>query len=578
MTRQSGPNLNTLGEFFMQFRTKKLALALGAAFSAVAAVPAFALAPASYTPPNNNVPNGPGGSAIEVFISGASAQDTGLRAVIARMCTVGTLDRYDLGSTQAAFYCTPLTTLGLSKTQLIIYKSSDKGSGNGVLPLVSPGSNVAFLKMGDIKTLGACTTTSTSSSVTVSGDALGVPAYTVRTCVTSGTISNIVNWSVKPDGGLSDVEPPFFTTGATTGITPASANSVTFGFIVSKNLYRALQRAQGLTGGTDTSADTNNNSSVTGITTLPIQDNEANMPSLTRDTIASLFSGITTDWNSLVVATSTTASSALNTFSGADNASDTSHPAPSDHNVYIARRVPSSGTEKSAELFLFGGTTGGSDDGLGFVPANGFPAFCNAHAIPMISNGTLPNADLESVCTTPAGQTVFAGSATGNVRNCVSNHYTGNRWAIGIVSTESAFATGNSWRFIKIDGQSPSLLNVGLNRYKHWVSQSANTPSYARNTDAASVVSTVFTNLGSQGVLKAVNQSLFQPWGAGSLFALQENGATPDAPPNTMAQVQANPGLPLTRAALGSTDNCQQPLYLSPVQINLNTSPNGTQF
>jgi len=531
----------------MKFRMKTLCAAVGAALSTTAGLPALALPPGSYSP----------ATTTDVYISGASAQDQGLRAVIARLCVPGTLDRYDNGSNQTAFLCQAAPAAGVTTANLAVYKSSVAGSGNGVLPLLGTGAALPFLNFTTISALGACTSTSTVASVTISGDTLGVPSYTARDC-TSRT--DLTTTSVRPDGGLSDVEPPLFTTKDVSGLTYSSANSVTFGVIVSRNLYRALQKAQGLDWST-TSADTNNTSSVSGIATLPVNDNEANMPSLTRDTIASVFSGQYSSWDALAVATGTT-SVALTTFNG-NEPGVTNQPAPADKTAYVARRVPTSGTQKASEIFFFGGTAGGSDDGLGFVPPNGYPTGCNPTALSFDISPVQPNADSEAKCTTPAGQRVFNGSGTGNVRNCVSNHYAGVRWAIGIASTESAYATSNSWRFIKIDGQAPSLLNVYKNKYKHWVAQSANKPEYFSSLSAnkQGAVGAIFAALGSQSVLRAVNLSLVQPFGAGSLFALVENGASPDPLPVTQAQIQANPGLPLTRALLGTTDNCQLPQY-----------------
>ncbi|MEO8038009.1 MAG: hypothetical protein ABI794_04525, partial [Betaproteobacteria bacterium] len=444
-------------------------------------------------------------------------------------------------------------------------KSAVAGSGNGVLPLLGTGSTLAFLNLNTIAAVDVCTT-STVASVTVAGDALGVPSYTAQNC---GSATNLTTTNVRPDGGLSDVEPPFFTNKDSSSLERVSANSVTFGVIVSKNLYRALQRAEGLNFST-TTPDTTLTSSVTGIASVPVNDNEANMPSLTRDVVASVFSGQFSDWSSLKVASGTNAP-ALTTFDGTDPAIGTNaavpKPAPADTTAYLARRVPSSGTQKASELFFFGGTSAVDDDGLGL--GNGAPAYCNPTALVFDVSPSQPNADAESICTAPGGQRVFNGSGTGNVRNCVSNHWTGNRWAVGIASAESGYSTANNWRFIKIDGYAPSLLNVYTNKYKHWVSQSANKPAYFSSLSAnkQNAVNSVFAGLSSQGVLKAVNQTLAQVWGAGALFALQENGAVPNPLPVTQAKIQANPGLPLTRALLGTTDNCQLPQYTSETQI-----------
>jgi|GEM_PF-3565889 len=551
----------------MKFRLKTMRAAVTAAIGAAAAMPAFALPPTSYVP----------GTTLNIYLSGASAQDAGLQATIARLCSPGTLDRYDISSTQAAFLCTPSTTFNVgTATTVAIFKSSVAGSGNGVVPLIGTGAALSFASFTASGTHVALSTTtcpisgsSPTASITISGDSLGVPSYTVRSCNTTVTLPT----SVKPDGGLSDVEPPLFTTKSTSSISAASANAVTFGVVVSRNLYRALQQAQSLDYST-TTADTSASSTITGIATLPVNDNEANMPSLTRDTIASLFSGQYATWDKLQVA-SGTSSVALTTYAGNEPGVVTNKPAPTDINVYVARRVPSSGTQKGSEIFFFGGTAGGSNDGLGL--SNGYPAGCNATALGFLTSTNHPAADSETNCSTGLTlQTVFEGSGSGNVRNCIANHYADNRWAIGILSAETFYTGTNSQtaknlRFIKIDGYSPSLLNVYTNKYKNWVAQSANKPTgYIPSTNAANGRDAIFKALGSQSVLKAVNGTLNQVWGSGALFALVENGAVPDPLPVTQSQVQANPGLPLTKALLGTTDNCQLPQY--------GTSTSGTPF
>jgi len=68
---------------------------------------------------------------------------------------------------------------------------------------------------------------------------------------------------------------------------------------------------------------------------------------------------------------------------------------------------------------------------------------------------------------------VFAGLGTGDVRECLDGHAQFNRWAIGILSTENVGNNGNrKFRFIKVDGSAPTLLNAYLGRWPHVTEQS----------------------------------------------------------------------------------------------------------
>src|SRR5262249_22494753 len=192
-------------------------------------------------------------------------------------------------------------------------------------------------------------------------------------------------------------------------------------------------------------------------------DNETNMPSLSKETISALLAGNLTDWGLLRGQTGT----ALGT-SGS-----------SDMTVYVARRQPSSGTQHAAEIFFLSGSN----------PTDGSHSTkCNTSARQMVASTGTGAADAEATACPPSGtppQITFQGSGTGNVRQCLSNHDANSRYAIGIISTETPYTSadnnseqGKNLRFVKIDGYSPSLINVATGRYKYWVEQSSQTPAY----------------------------------------------------------------------------------------------------
>src|SRR5262245_42748999 len=105
----------------MQFRKSALSAAVGMACAAVGGE-ALALDPSLFTP----------ASTVEVYVSGASAQDEGVKAAIARICADNSLDLYQFDANNRAFFCSVIPSLfpSISKTQIVIYKSSVGGSGN----------------------------------------------------------------------------------------------------------------------------------------------------------------------------------------------------------------------------------------------------------------------------------------------------------------------------------------------------------------------------------------------------------------------------------------------------------------
>jgi hypothetical protein len=67
----------------------------------------------------------------------------------------------------------------------------------------------------------------------------------------------------------------------------------------------------------------------------------------------------------------------------------------------------------------------------------------------------------------PAGN-VSAGTGTGDVRDCLDAHERFNRWAVGILSTENIGNNGNrEFRYVKVDGLAPTLLNAHAGRWTH---------------------------------------------------------------------------------------------------------------
>lgn len=204
------------------------------------------------------------------------------------------------------------------------------------------------------------------------------------------------------DGGFSDVEwqlaaELFGEKGedfmANVEVLPAFVGQA-FGVAVSQQLYLALQAKQKADGLIDAGCAAGDYS-------------PACQPSLSRADVASLING--------------------NEFSAAKAGLGALIDSDATDEVVYCRRPATSGTQTSAEVFFLGKTCA-TGDLVGAFPV-----------IPEI------NADYGSY-------RVSVNSSTGNVRTCLNAT---NTYAFGIVSGENEpLATGQNWRYVKLDGVS----------------------------------------------------------------------------------------------------------------------------
>lgn len=486
----------------------KISAAVTAAMAGLVASTAFALPASQY----NSTP----GDTLDVFIGGASAQDGALERLYRNACDVNTLDIYRT-SNQRVMFCR-ISNAGVpgfpvAGQKIAIHKTSVGGSGNGVQPVANQ-TNLAFIDMAAIKAgTIACDVGTAIPAETVAG--VTFAGYTNRNnCGTVGTRNAV------PDAGISDVEPALVGASAAeiSRLNVQSQNAVVWGIPVTEALRNALQQVQGLTVGAE---------------------DEANMPSLTYAQLSSVYNGGIADWSQIVSSNGTPLPGAVTT-------------PPSDTQVYLCRRVPTSGTQASFEVHMLrqrcvSGVAGmlvGNDGGV-------------------VGNGT-----------------VNEGSGTGDVKNCLVTHDGANRWAVGLFSTEnvessatSAVNDGNVWRFIKMNGHAPTLLNVANGKWDFFTEQSIQW----RNASSGNALSglkltlmqDVSVNAGSPSIIRALNNGFQHSFGAGGVMALITNGWTPTMPsasnPLTASQVATNPVLTSTRSPTGAPNNCQPPVTFFPV-------------
>ncbi len=251
----------------------------------------------------------------------------------------------------------------------------------------------------------------------------------------------------------------------------------------------------------------------------------ADMPSLTFEHVTGLFSANIKKWDQL----SDTSGVKLN------------NPlllTPSGIEVNICRRVASSGSQKTTEVVFLNNP-------------------CAADAAL-----SMPTQD---------GINVFEGSGSGNVRACLASRDDENQYAIGLLSTESVPALADKYRYVKIDGNAPNLLNTTQSDYKFWAT---NTLQYNANIsgDPLEVSLKLVSSLQNVDVVKEINKLFVMwkgtanEWDGGYLTPTPNaDGTLPTAPSAapagilTAAEVRANPVNATSKQLLGDVKNCQLP-------------------
>lgn len=227
----------------------------------------------------------------------------------------------------------------------------------------------------------------------------------------------------KPAGGFSDVEARLFPQSIGGGDVSAFGTEAdayvgqAFGVVVSTNLYRVLQTAQGVTAAQIT-ADT--------------AFDPALAPNITKAQYTSIItkqagSAYQTDWSPLL---------------GAAGAGK---------KVVLVRRVATSGTQASSNAFFLSNNCAAAVGGS-LVPAG-------------VADTVLGSFE------------VAEGSSTGNVKTAITAANTAGNFAIGVVSVENdwrldlaaeianpAAAKNSSYRFVKIDGTHPEAGDVANGR------------------------------------------------------------------------------------------------------------------
>lgn len=480
------------------------------------------------------------GDTMEIYLAGASAQDIALERLFRLQCEAESLDIYRAGGNQRALFCRIATTeTGFQDfpqhQKVVLYKSSVGGSGNGVGPLVI-GYRVEFINLGEMKAHAA--------DLYPANRQKSYPAEKLFAEYTEHQCTNPKPAFALPDVGISDVEPILFARNYGLDeerlkvLDVRSANAVIFGVPVSLALRDALQAAQFPVDHHchPQSPKYTASAGIEGRGDVSNVESEACMPSLSRVQIASIFSGMLTQWDKIVNARGYPLA-AQNVDAGQIQSPPTVTP-PSDSRIFLCRRVDTSGTQASYELFFLG------DRCIGGV--RGFA---------------------------PASTTVTLGSGTSDVKKCLNDRHESNRWAVGIFSTENvAKLEQDNWRFIRMDGVAPTLINTFNGRWPFFVEQTIQWRGERSGKPLRGwelkLIERIAREAGNPTVIAALNQGFRHSWGDGGVMALNTNGFQPPLPrpehPVNESSLRENPVLPVTHAPMGYPNNCNPALATFP--------------
>lgn len=479
---------------FARGRRAQLAAAIAAL---LAAQGAYALAPAATE-----------AATLKVFLTGGGAADGNLEATVKGLLNAGTIDTYTYGGDKRSFWAVSGT----------LKAGTTLSSPGGSLTPIPANTTIAFYK----RTLGAAfTSTTVAENVTI--EHLKVSTATATATpnvynVAAGSVAEGQLQLIKSDAGYSDTPVDLFAAPVNVpdGVTPPSLaaiqtlkvlpiNVALHGVAVTKGLRDLLQAQQGLSVG---------------------NESEANIPSLSRSAIASIYQGRITNWSQLVY-NGTPLN--LNAIPGQSFSDD----------VYVIPRSPGAAIQASINARIL--NTPSNPGAFG-------PARQNLSFAPYVFEAPLP-ADTDSILDKLDTGVAFSWiDASGAINDQPSDGT--RKLALGSQSTErNAGVAGPdankdklNYRFIKIDGRAPTLKNAFNGTYPVTleatiVHRTAATPGGALTGQKLTFVTELAKRIGDPATLAANNLRFFHGYGQTGYLALSTNGYAVGSTLNTAAPV-----------------------------------------
>ena len=360
-----------------------------------------------------------------VYISGASALSGSLTAVIAANCTGGSDNVKSLsiaGSTSdgRVTVCTTSSIDGQFAGPFAVVKRDTNGSFDGVGPVIA---QTPLTKWADV---------SNCNDVTLQ-------------CALDSTTP------IVPNAGLTDVDTNVWIGSNNTGalsipVPTDTANTVFqggfagqgFGVMVSESLYNAMMAKQVAEGRLPASAG---GVACTAGNFTP----GACQPSISKEEYAAVIDG--------------------SNFAYVDNGALSGDAGV----INLCRRVETSGTQASSNVYFLNNSCGYASPTFGFKPPKTVD-FSGGGVNPVAFNSSNGDKTTGNYDDFGGAFGLFEGSGTGDARNCVIRRNGGKNpndvadslgtYAIGWISLENA--PGAGWKYVKLDGVSPNAVQVPL--------------------------------------------------------------------------------------------------------------------
>jgi hypothetical protein len=394
------------------------------AVASLAAVPAFAAVGSlqtlyGVTPANT------------VYVSGASALSGSFANVVGANCTGGSGNVVSFtinGSTSdgRVTVCKTSSTDGQFAGPFAVVKRDTNGSFDGVGPVID---QAALTKWADVSNCNDATLQCGLDSTT----------------------------AIVPHAGLTDVDTNVWVGMANTGALsipvtdPATTGTVLnggfagqgFGVMVSEQLYLAMQHKQVAEGRLPANCESD---TVPGTPGYEVQNFTAGQcqPSISKEEYAAVVDGGNFNY---------VANGALSGDAGVIN---------------LCRRVETSGTQASSNVYFLNNSCGNASPTVGFKPPKTVDLVNSPSAVAF--NSSSGDAVTGNYDDFGGAFGLFEGSGTGDARNCVIRRNGGKNpnnvadtlgtYAAGWISLENAPAAG--WKLVKLDGVSPNAVQVAV--------------------------------------------------------------------------------------------------------------------
>ncbi len=469
-----------------------------------------------------------------IYTSGGAAQDLAYQQVVLdALSKPGTVDIFqDISATSTSngsrftsFYFIGSSTLSdpaLQGKKILLEKRSLGAAGYGVVPILAhlPLDHLDIFHTATSKLQS--TWTNTTQSLVVNGvSGTSVPFH--ATSITTANASTFLT-STQSHGGFAGVDTAALlatgttnypdpvkevSTGATTAgwtyaLTPDNLSAVTristgglvYGIGVTLDFYKVLQAAQIATG------------DLPATVTVGAYD-QASLPSISRNFLASILSGNITDWSNVKLnvggTTKSLTDASIRTAAGVS--------APTSSKVAVGLR-----------------NTGAAIGAVAYAKILNYP-YVDQAATPA---ALVPNTSAAESSAAPLVKGPTGASATqdllldwqGGTNNSGLNNVSGAKyWGIAVNSADrnntvtTAGTGGKNWRYIKIDGYAPTIENVAAGNYPYWAEGEIIVDPSVGTSHEQSLFTDFGNHLGSVAVASVVNAAVIQPWGSTGIFA-----------------------------------------------------------